>query len=305
MKRIIKYLVSIFFVIFLVTFGIYQFFPSILDKFNQIQIYKKANLTLKTANVDGDIFEYLEGGEGDTIVLLHGFQSDKKSLVRYGAFLNKNFHVIIPDFSGHGGSSYHKDQRYDLVSLAKDLNRFIEKLNISTFHFMGTSMGGGVALHYTLLYPEKVKKICLVNPLGVLPPVNSYFQDCLAKGKNLMLPLTLADFDELARICIGKPFPVNNHFKKYALNLFLQKRDFFKTAFDQLVLSNTIDPDLFKIKNPTLIVASKKDLVLHYTSYEVFHKNLPNSKFFSLEEGTHVLIDDNFRKARKEIENFY
>lgn len=304
MKKKLK----IFFIIILVLFGsgslTYQFFPGIITDGYQSWEYKKNGFSVKQIEVDGDIFEYVEGGKGPSVILLHGFQGDKRSVFGYAKDLVKDYHIIVLDSSGHGGSSHHKGQKYDLASLAVDFSRFVDAMRLDHFHLVGTSMGGGISLHYSILHPEKVLSIEALNPLGVNPPIKSDFQICLDNGKNPFFPNNLSELDEFGRMLIGKPFPWKNRIKEYVLEKMLLKRDFYKKAFGELVTSIPIDGDLCKINTPVLILGGKKDRVLHYSSYELFHDKLPHSKIILLEDGTHVFVGNSYKRALEELKDF-
>lgn len=304
MKKKLKIFFLAIFIIFSSSIITYQFFPGIITESYQSFEYKKNGFSVKKVNLDGDIFEYIEGGKGKTIILLHGFHGDKRSLFGYAKNLVKDYHVIAVDTSGHGGSSPHKGQKYDLASLAKDFSRFVDELKLDHFQLLGTSMGGGIALHYTLLHPDKVVAISLLNPLGVNPPVKSEFQIDLDKGINHLLPTNMKEFDEFAVILIGQPFQLKERIKKYVLDQMIAESDFYKKAFDELVSSVPIDEELPKIDKPVLILGGKQDRVLHYASYQLFNSKLPHSELILFDEGTHVLVGKNFYKALQEISYF-
>jgi len=278
--------------------------PLALDTIHQKKMYWQADLTVKQVKIGNDIFEYAEGGKGETVVLLHGFQSDKKAMIPFAKVLMHKFHVILPDLSGHGGSSQHLNQHYDIYSLAKDIDRLIAKLNINNFHFVGTSTGGGVAVCCSLNNSYVVKSITLVNPLGVKPPINSFFQDNLEKGRNMLFPSTLKEVDDLGYVLIGKPLSLSMYLKRYVLSVLLSQRDFFQKAFVELIDSKPLDSELKNVKLPVLIIGGKEDKVLHYTSYEVFHKNIKNSKCVILENATHVLVGEAQDKANNLLLDF-
>jgi abhydrolase domain-containing protein 6 len=303
MKKKLLFCFIFIFAIFL-PYITYDLIPFALNSINHKKTYLSAELTVSKVNVGNDVFEYAEGGKGDTVVLIHGFQSDKKAMIPFAKALMRNYRVILPDLSGHGGSSAHENQHYDIRSLSKDLGRFIDKMNLKNMHLIGTSTGGGVSICYYLDHPYAVKTISLINPLGVNTPINSEFQNYLKRGRNLLLPSTLKELDDFAIALIGKPFAISNYLKEYFLKALLKKRDFFQSVFDELIASKPLDKDLGSIKIPVLIIGSQDDKILHASSYEVFHKNIVQSKYVLLEAGTHVLIGNAVEKANVLLKDF-
>lgn len=303
MKIYTKISIYVVVFLFLVSGFIYQCFPVVVDWVYQVKNFRETELSIHRFSIEGDIFEYAEGGNGkEVVLLLHGFQSDKRAYLPYVKYL-KDFHIIIPDFSGHGGSSDHKNQHYDLKSLSHSLYRFVDHLHLDKVHLVGNSMGGGIALYFSLYHPERVLRVVLINPLGVNPPIKSYFQNVLDRGKNLLFPNNLQEFDDFGRLLIGHPFDLSIHFKEYVLHQLLKKRFFYNRVFNELVSSETLDDKLDKIKSQVLILAGQRDLVLHPTSYEVFHKKLPKNKYVKI-NAPHALMGEYLKEASEEIASF-
>jgi hypothetical protein len=65
----------------------------------------KAGLTKKAVKIDNHSIVYLEGGNGPTILLLHGYTGSKDNWTRFAVNLTKDYHLVIPDIPGYGESS--------------------------------------------------------------------------------------------------------------------------------------------------------------------------------------------------------
>ncbi|WP_090024464.1 alpha/beta fold hydrolase [Chryseobacterium oleae] len=105
---------------------------------------------------------------GKTIMLLHGknfngayWQKTAKDLSE------KGFRVIIPDQIGFGKSSKPQSYQFSFSHLAENTKAILDQLQIDKAIILGHSMGGMVATRFTLLYPEKVQKLILENPIGL------------------------------------------------------------------------------------------------------------------------------------------
>ncbi|REC75614.1 alpha/beta hydrolase [Chryseobacterium elymi] len=105
---------------------------------------------------------------GKTIMLLHGknfngayWQKTAKDLSE------KGFRVIIPDQIGFGKSSKPQGYQFSFSQLAENTKFILDKLEIDKTIVLGHSMGGMVAVRFALLYPEKVQKLILENPIGL------------------------------------------------------------------------------------------------------------------------------------------
>jgi len=295
-----------FFLVFIVfAYSIYIFIPPIVSKYHCVKSFKELNLEVEKLNYENDFFEYVEGGKGETLIFVHGFQSTKSYWLPYfQKFINK-YNIIAMDLPGHGNSSRPKKQKYDLQSMADSLALFIEKKNLTNFHLIGTSMGGGIATIYTYKYPQKVKSLILINPLGIDQEKKSDLQKLLNKGKNILFPKDLNEFDEMTLYLTGNHLFLSFYFKKYFLNQMMKNYVFFKKVFDEMLeKSKPLDNILPKIKTPTLILIGQKDKIIHPASYEYFVNLMPNVKPIRFTNGSHVFVDTYFEQAIKTIDEF-
>jgi 2-succinyl-6-hydroxy-2,4-cyclohexadiene-1-carboxylate synthase len=101
-------------------------------------------------------------GEGDPLLLLHGFTGDSSTWLPFCEKWGKHSKLIIPDIIGHGKTDAPQNRdRYRIESAAKDLYHILGKLDCKKVNVLGYSMGGRLALTFAVLYPEKVNKLIL------------------------------------------------------------------------------------------------------------------------------------------------
>lgn len=105
---------------------------------------------------------------GKTIILLHGKNFNGAYWERTAKDLSaKGFRVVIPDQIGFGKSSKPHAYQFSFSQLAENTKAVLDELKIDKTIVLGHSMGGMVATRFTLLYPEKVEKLILENPIGL------------------------------------------------------------------------------------------------------------------------------------------
>lgn len=105
---------------------------------------------------------------GKTILLLHGKNFNGAYWERTAKDLSeRGFRVIIPDQIGFGKSSKPHSYQFSFSQLAENTNAVLDELGIDKTIVLGHSMGGMVATRFTLLYPDKVQKLILENPIGL------------------------------------------------------------------------------------------------------------------------------------------
>ena len=104
---------------------------------------------------------YRHYGEGQPVIILHGILGISDNWVTIGRRLAEKFEVFIPDQRNHGQSP-HSDT-FSYYALVDDLFEFIEDHQLSKPILIGHSMGGKVAMNYTLEHPHRIDKLIVVD----------------------------------------------------------------------------------------------------------------------------------------------
>ncbi|MBR2969174.1 MAG: alpha/beta hydrolase [Clostridia bacterium] len=119
----------------------------------------------KYINANGETLAYLDEGQGEVVVLIHGNMS---SSVHYYPLISRikgNFRCIAPDLRGFGDSTYN-NRFSSLEELADDVNALMDALGIESAYIVGWSTGGGIGLKLAAKYPKKVKKYFSIEGAG-------------------------------------------------------------------------------------------------------------------------------------------
>src|SRR4030042_4702263 len=154
-------------IIVTVAVAFYYIFPERVAGYMFSLARSKAGLIQKEIKIDDHNIVYLEGGKGQTILLLHGYTGDKDNWTLFAAYLTKDYHVIIPDIPGYGKSSQFMDKSYNLNSQMSRLHKFAQAINLKKFHIAGNSMGGFFAGTYAVRYPDEIISVGLFDAAGV------------------------------------------------------------------------------------------------------------------------------------------
>jgi esterase len=107
-----------------------------------------------------DLF-FREFGSGQPVIILHGLYGQSDNWVTVGRRIANQFHVFIPDQRNHGQSPH--TAIHSFPAMADDLAQFIEDHEIENPVLIGHSMGGKVAMTYTLENPGKVNKLIVID----------------------------------------------------------------------------------------------------------------------------------------------
>ncbi|UNK78338.1 alpha/beta hydrolase [Sphingopyxis granuli] len=103
------------------------------------------------------------------LLLVHGGRDHCRSWDWVAERLCDRYHVIAPDLRGHGDSAWSPDGNYDMDAFVYDLAQLIHQLDLAPVTIVAHSMGGNVALRYTGLYPDNVRKLVAIEGLGPSP----------------------------------------------------------------------------------------------------------------------------------------
>ena len=115
------------------------------------------------ADLNGLHLYYETHGEGDPLVLLHGGLMSSETLGPLIApLVAAGRRVITPDLQGHGRTA-DIDRPIDTRLMADDIAALIRHLDLGQPDVVGYSLGGGVAFHTAVKYPELVRKLVTVS----------------------------------------------------------------------------------------------------------------------------------------------
>ncbi len=114
------------------------------------------------------IHTFCAGERGSAVVLLHGggVDSARLSWELLIPALAREHRVFAPDLPGYGESD-HPQMDYTTESYIAFLERFLDALGLQRGSLAGISMGGAIALGFTLAHPERVEKLALLDSYGL------------------------------------------------------------------------------------------------------------------------------------------
>jgi pimeloyl-ACP methyl ester carboxylesterase len=206
---------------------------------------------------------YIDQGQGDVLLLVHGLGSNAKGWSRNIDELARDHRVIAVDLPGYGYSDKGYYQ-YSLEFYAQVLKEMLEGLGIDKATFMGHSMGGQIAMVAALDYPDIVDRLVLISPAGfekftdgegdwMRKAVSAEFvKDTTIRGIAVNLKSNFHDAPEEADFMITDRIQVRGarDFENYCYAVSLN----VGAMLDRPVLD-----DLEKIDKPTLVLFGEND----------------------------------------------
>lgn len=243
-------------------------------------------------DVDGVHFEYLAGGRGETLVLLHGFGGNKDHWTRIGRHLTPHFSVIAPDLPGFGESTSTPDADYTPPVQIDRLHAFIRGMDIKAFHLGGNSMGGNLAGAYAARYPDSVKSLFLLAPGGVSSAQPSEMHRIRTSGRpNPLIAKNVEEYERLMDfVFVKRPF-IPRAIKKYLVREAVAHQHINRWIYEQLDKSRKAQNLEMLLKGsdiPTLIVWGREDRVLHVSGADMLKTVLPRAETVVFDQVGHL-----------------
>ena len=248
----------------------------------------RSGFSVKRIDIQEHRISYMEGGKGETVLLVHGYSSNKEIWLRFAKYIKDKCHVIAIDLPGHGNSSCPIESSYSISSQVEYLKQIAETLKLEKFHLVGNSMGGTISIYFTNTYPSYVKTLALFNSGGVISPKPSEFTKRLAKGENLFFIKNKDDFNTLLELSMASPpflpWPVKSVLFQKRLERSEINQKIFKDISQELWRAESC---LKGITVPVLILWGKEDKLIDRSCVDIFERNLPNASTVILEQTGH------------------
>ncbi len=120
----------------------------------------------KVAEVGEQFVSYVDEGAGEPVVLIHGIPTWGYLWHKLIPVLSKQNRVLAPDLIGFGYSVKSDNFDRSIARQAEMIDAWMETLGIVSANIVAHDIGGGVALRLATLFPNRVKKLCLMNSVS-------------------------------------------------------------------------------------------------------------------------------------------
>ena len=238
-------------------------------------------------------YNYIEKGEGQVIILLHGLMgglSNFKDVI--GFFSSKGYKVIIPELP-----IYNLPLKETTVTAFSDfLEDFIKYKNLSDVILLGNSLGGHVGLIYSNKNPSFVKSLVLTgssglyeNSMGESYPKRENYGYIKRKTQEVFYNSKVA-----TKEIVDEVFETVNNREKLVRTLAIAKS----------AIRHNMSEELPNIKTPTLLIWGENDLVTPPEVAREFKSLLPNSKLEWIKKCGHAPMMEHPNEFNKILFNW-
>jgi len=224
-------------------------------------------------------YNYIEVGEGQPIIVLHGLMgglSNFDGVVEF--FSNKGYKVIIPELPVYSMSLL----KTNVKSFAKYLQEFIQFKGLDNVILLGNSLGGHIGLYHTKHYPEKVKALVITGSSGLYESAmgggytkRSDYEVIKKKAQDVFYDPKIA-----TKEIVDEVYETVNDRNKLIKTLAIAKS----------AIRHNMAKDLPKIQTPTCIIWGKNDTVTPPEVAIEFNELLPDSDLFWIDKCGHAAM---------------
>ena len=221
-------------------------------------------------------FEYLEVGEGEPLMLLHGLFGALSNFSHLIEKFRTTHKVIVPILPLFDLDILHTS----VTGLAKYVSKFIEYKDYNQIHLLGNSLGGHVGLIYALKQPERIKSLTLTgssglfeNAMGDSYPKRGDYEYIKNKTAQTFYDPAVATTE-----LVDEVFEITRNRIKVIKIIALAKS----------AIRNNLGEELTQIKIPTCLIWGKNDIVTPPFVAEEFHKLIPQSELHFIDKCGHA-----------------
>jgi pimeloyl-ACP methyl ester carboxylesterase len=221
-------------------------------------------------------FKYIEEGEGEPLILLHGLFGALSNFADLIEYFKKHTKVIVPILP-----LFELDLLHTTVGgLEKHVQKFIEFKNLNQIHLLGNSLGGHIALIHVLKHPVRIKSLILTGSSGLFE--NGMGDTYPKRG----------DYDYIKKkteVTFYDPAIATKELVDEVYDIVNQRWKAIKViALAKSAIRHNLGEELSAIKTPTLLIWGNNDIITPPFVAKEFNKLIPNSELHFIDQCGHA-----------------
>lgn len=235
---------------------------------------------------------YLKAGQGSATPLLyvHGFTGMKENWLPLMADMGRDRVQFAPDLPGWGESERREGDDPGYAAQAERLAAFVDAVIGGPVDLVGHSMGGGIAAVFSARYPEKVRRLVLMDAAGVRYADNAFGQAVL-DGSN---PFGVADVVALRRylaLVFERPPWVPGNVARWLVHRRIADAPFEHGVLDSIGRGEDAflpEREAHRIAAPTLLLWCRGDRVVDASAADIYAAQIPGSRVVLVDGTGHM-----------------
>src|SRR5690554_5781604 len=258
------------------------------------------------------------------VIMLHGWLDNSLTFPKIATELAQWSSLYAVDMAGHGHSGHRPaGQSYQLMDYVADLAELIETHFCESGQFeqvdvVGHSLGGIVGALYAAAFPERVRKLVMIDSLGALSrPAEEtipQLRRALQKKRNGSAPPAIyPDVETAARIREGGLSPLSaeaasllvpRNMRSYGVGYVWQTDARLRHPTALMMTEQQVEASLAAIKTPTLFVRAEEGLLTYRNGLDQRAALIPELTTVDVPGGHHCHLDGDTTPVSDAIKRF-
>lgn len=238
---------------------------------------------------------FTEAGEGEPVVLLHGWGASSQSVADLSAALADTFRVLAVDLPGFGWSQA-PPEAWGTAEYAGHLERLMQETGMPGAALLGHSFGGRIAIRVAARQPARVSRLVLVASAGIRPRRRVGYYLRLATAKLARWFFTLPGWGATGQRAISR---VSGRFGS---------RDYRAAGNMRPTLVKVVNEDLTPllpaVQAPTLILWGDQDEEVPRGAMEIMAARIPGARLVVFEGAGHFPFLDMPERFCRTVKEF-
>src|SRR3954464_5105060 len=253
------------------------------------------NTDHQTIELHGHSVAYRMAGSGPVLLLIHGMAGTNAVWEDVFPELTTDHTVIAPDLPGHGASGPPAGD-YSLGAMAATLRDLLLTLGHEGATVVGHSLGGGVAMQFSYLFPEQTQRLVLISSGGLGRSVNPVLRLAALPGAELVTAQLGRAARFAGRVVPPGVMPGGRVGAELGRGVSALADSQTRTAFHS-TLRAVVGPDGQRVfagdrlylaeEMPTLIIWGERDAIIPVGHGRRAHAAMPGSRFVMLDQAGH------------------
>ncbi len=259
---------------------------------------------------DGIRMHYLDEGNGEPVVMLHGNPTWCFYYRNLVTALREQYRCIVPDHVGMGLSDKPDDTRYQytLASRVEDLERLLDSLKLpQKINLILHDWGGMIGMVYAVRHPERIARIVAMNTSAFHLPASKSFPWALRLARSWPGAFLIRGFNAFCRVaarvcCVRKPlsrelrnaycFPYNSWANRIATLRFVQDIP-LKPGDPAYALVDEVEAHLDYFRHtPILLCWGMRDFVFDHHFLDKWTEAFPHAEVHRFSDCGHYILED-------------
>jgi len=270
-------------------------------------------------DIDGLKYHYIDEGEGDPVVMLHGNPTWSFYYRNLISGLRGTCRTIVPDHIGCGLSDKPQNYSYTLVNHIANLEVLLEKLQVKNVTLVLHDWGGAIGMGWAVRHPELVKRVVVLNTAAFILPFLPFrinicripiFGDIAIRAFNafagMAVYMACNKRDRMTpEVKAGYLAPYNSYGNRIATLRFVQDIPMGLSDASYPLVKN-IERELWRFKDtPMLIIWGEKDFCFNKYFLRRWRKLFPAAKVITIADAGHYVLEDAWERILPSVKDFF